>query len=252
VYALYALSWQILVAAVIWAVLALQFYQKTLAEQEKLDISQLAKSSGGDTIFEAQKTHSELFAVAQNRLRLFEKWFLPIFSILIAIYQIAIGAYLLRKTIKGQIGEELNNLLLGAVLAAAIAFVSFLFSLYATGLSTEERWRPLKAGGSFFMATTILSFVCAAGMAFAQFKILIVLTALNWVVPSVLILVGIETALNFIFDIYRPRIKGQYSSTAFDSRLLGVISAPHRILRTVASVIDYQFGFKVSRRGSIK
>jgi regulator of protease activity HflC (stomatin/prohibitin superfamily) len=247
VYALFALSWQILAAAVIWAVLAVQFYQKALVEQEKLDISQLAKGSGGDTIFEAQKTHSELFAVAQNRLRIFEKWFLPIFSVLIAIYQIVIGAYLLRITITSRTGEEFNNLLLGAVLAAAIAFVSFLFSLYSTGLSTEERWRPLKAGGSFFMATTILSFVCAAGMAFAQFKIQIVLTALNWVVPSVLILVGCETALNFIFDIYRPRIKGQYSSAAFDSRLLGTISAPHRILRTVASVIDYQFGFTVSQ-----
>ena len=84
-------------------------------------------------------------------------------------------------------------------------------------------------------------------MAFAQFKISIVLTALNWVIPSVIILVGCETALNFIFDMYRPRIQGQYSSSAFDSRLLGVIAAPHNILRTAANVIDYQFGFKVSQ-----
>ncbi|MFA5291755.1 MAG: SPFH domain-containing protein [Phycisphaerae bacterium] len=247
VYPLFALSWQILAAALIWAVLAVQFYQKSLAEQEKLDIAQLAQGGAGDTIFEAQKNNSEFFAVAQNRLRIFEKWFLPIFSILIAIYQIAIGSLLLRMTIKGRIGEETKFLLLGAVLASAIAFVSFLFSLYATGLASQEKWRPLKAGGSYFLATTILSFICAAAMALAQFKVQIVLVALNWIVPSVLILVGCETALNFIFDIYRPRIKGQYSSSAFDSRLLGIIASPHHILRTVASVIDYQFGFKVSQ-----
>ncbi|MBU1260399.1 MAG: hypothetical protein KJ757_04995 [Planctomycetes bacterium] len=246
VYALFVLSWQILGAVLIWAVLAIQFYQKALAEQERLDLAQLAQSSGGDTIFEAQKTSSELFAVAQNRLIIFEKWFLPTFSVFIAVYQIVIGAHLLRITIKGQISGEMKFLLLGAVLASAIAFVSFLFSLYATGLSSQEKWRPLKAGGSYFLATTILSFICAAGMAFAQFKIQIVLTVLNWVVPSVIILVGCETALNFIFDIYRPRIKGQYSSAAFDSRLLGIIAAPHNILKTVANVIDYQFGFKVS------
>jgi len=247
VYALFALNWQILGAVLIWAVLTIQFYQKALAEQERLDMAQLAESSGGDTIFEAQKTNSEFFAVAQNRLRIFEKWFLPIFSIFIAAYQISIGAYLLRLTIKGKTGEETNFLLLGAVLASAIAFVSFLFSLYATGLASQEKWRPLKAGGSYFLATAILSFLCAAGMAFAQFKIQIVLIVLNWIVPSMLILVGCETALNFIFDIYRPRIMGQYSSAAFDSRLLGIIAAPHNILRTVASVIDYQFGFKVSQ-----
>ena len=247
VYALFALSWQILGAVLIWAVLAIQFYQKALAEQERLDIAQLAQSSGSDTIFEAQKTSSGLFAVAQNRLRIFEKWFLPIFSVFIALYQIVIGVYLLRVTIQGRAYWEMKFLLLGAVLASAIAFASFLLSLYATGLASQEKWQPLKAGGSYFLATTILSFICAAGMAFAQFKIQIVLVALNWVVPSVIILVGCETALNFVFDIYRPRIKGQYSSVAFDSRLLGIIAAPHNILKTVASVIDYQFGFKVSQ-----
>ena len=247
VYALAALSWQILAAAAIWAVLAIQFYQKAFAEQEKFDIAQLAQNSQSDTIFEAQKRQSEFFAVAQNRLRIFEKWFLPSFAILIAAYQIVMGGLLLRRTINGQVGEEMRNLLFGAVLSAAIAFVSFLISLYATGLSTQEKWRPMRACASFFLATAVLSFAIAAGMAFAQFKIQIVLTVLNWVVPIILLLVGCEAIINFVFDLYRPRIKGQYGIAAFDSRLLASLAAPHHILRTVAGVIDYQFGFKVSQ-----
>jgi hypothetical protein len=95
VFAIYALSWQILTAVIIWAVLAVQFYQRALAQREKLDMELLGQASG-DTIFEAQKAHSEFFTVAQNRLKIFEKWGIPVFSFILALYQIAISAVLIR------------------------------------------------------------------------------------------------------------------------------------------------------------
>jgi membrane protease subunit HflK len=246
VFAVYALSWQILAAAVIWAVLAIQFYQMALAQQEKLDMAVLGRSSG-DTIFEAQKSHSELFAVAQNRLRIFEKWILPVFSVSLAAYEMTMGAVFIRYLLRRQEAGEPSHLLVGAVLTVSIAFLSFLFSLFATGMSSQQQWRPLRAGGSYLLATAILSFACAAGMAFAQFKMLVLIAVLDWVVPIVILVLGLETALNFVLDIYRPRLKGQYSSSAFDSRLLAIIASPGDILRTAASAIDYQFGFKVSQ-----
>ena len=48
-------------------------------------------------------------------------------------------------------------------------------------------------------------------------------------------------------DIYRPRLKGQYNRSAFDSRLLGIINEPGGILRSAADALDYQFGFQVSQ-----
>lgn len=247
VFALLALSWQVLAAGIIWAVLTVQFYQRAFAEREKFEIAQLAQTSQSDTIFQAQQSQSEYFAVAQNRLRIFEKWFLPFFALVIAAYQITLGGILIRKTINGQTDADMKFLLLGAVLAAGMAFFSFLFALYASGLSSQEKWKPIRAGAGAFLATALLSFLIAVGMALYQFKIVIVLSVLNWVVPAVLLLVGCETILNFVFDLYRPRIKGQYSSAAFDSRLLAVLAAPHNILRTAASFLDYQFGFKVSQ-----
>ncbi|MFA5784987.1 MAG: SPFH domain-containing protein, partial [Phycisphaerae bacterium] len=65
--------------------------------------------------------------------------------------------------------------------------------------------------------------------------------------PGLIILLGVETAINVVLDIYRPRLKDQYSRAAFDSRLLGIISEPGEVLHTVAGAIDYQFGFKVSQ-----
>ncbi|MHB0946186.1 MAG: SPFH domain-containing protein [Sedimentisphaerales bacterium] len=243
---LYVISWQILAAAAIWAILAVQFYQRFLAEQEKLDMAQLEKASG-DTIFEEQKNHSELFAVAQNRLRIFEKWFLPVFSIIIAVYQLFIGGMFVRYLLKRQESPAVSHLLVGAVLMVAIAFLSFLFSLYATGLSTQSQWRPLRAGGSYFLIISIMSFATAAAMAIAQFKVAAVLGVMDWVVPIVILLLGLEMVLNFVFDIYRPRQAGQYAACAYDSRLLAALSSPGNILQTAATAIDYQFGFKVSQ-----
>ncbi len=62
-----------------------------------------------------------------------------------------------------------------------------------------------------------------------------------------MILLGLEIALNLVMDIYRPRLNGQYSRSAFDSRLLGIINEPGGILRSAADALDYQFGFQVSQ-----
>jgi len=87
----------------------------------------------------------------------------------------------------------------------------------------------------------------ALSLALVQFKIFIVMDIIGWVIPVLLVVLGIETVLNVVLDIYRPRLKDQYSRAAFDSRLLGVINEPGGILRSAADAIDYQFGFQVSQ-----
>ena len=75
-----ALSWLILSSALVWLVLVIQFHQRALAEQEKLDISQLAKDERASTIFQAKGERATMFAVAQRRLEILEKWFIPVFA----------------------------------------------------------------------------------------------------------------------------------------------------------------------------
>ncbi len=77
-FAVSALSWLILAAALVWFVLFIQFHQRSLAEQEKLDMSQLAAGTKDAAIFEDKGEHATLFAVAQRRLGILEKWFIPI------------------------------------------------------------------------------------------------------------------------------------------------------------------------------
>jgi len=240
-------AWLILSAALVWAVLALQFHQRSLAEQEKLDLSQLDKAEKqASGIFQAKGEQAGLFAVAQRRLQLLEKWFLPVFSAGIAIYQITVGLYLL-KAVSAGAEADWKQPLLCSILLTAVAFVSFLISRYATGMSSQTQWKPLRAGGSFGLAAALLCFGLAIALALAHFKIFLLLTVIRWAIPILLVVLGTEIALNVVLDIYRPRLKDQYSRAAFDSRLLGVINEPGGIFRTAATAIDYQFGFKVSQ-----
>ncbi len=245
-FAVSAISWLILSSALIWLVLCLQFHQRALAEQERLDMSQLGKDEKASAIFQASGERAGLFAAAQRRLQILEKLFIPIFSALIAAYQLGLGLYLLKTILTGLEGEPKQPLLC-AIGMTAIAFFSFLISRYATGMSAQPEWKPLRAGGSFLLGIAVLCFALAIGLALAQFKFFIVVNVVGWIVPILLVVIGAETALNLIFDIYRPRLKGLYSRSAFDSRLLGIINEPGGIFRSAAGAIDYQFGFKVSQ-----
>ena len=246
-FAVSAIGWLILSEAFIWFVLCLQFYQRSLAEQEKLDAGQLARDEGTSTIFQAKSEQATLFAAAQNRLVIFEKWFIPIFSALIAAYQIGIGLYLLNAS-RAVVENESKQPLLCGICMAAIAFISFLISRYATGMSGQPEWKPLRAGGSSLLGVAVLCFALAVILALAHlFNFLAPIKIIALVIPALLVILGVETALNLILDIYRPRLKGRYSRSAFDSRLLGVINEPGGILRSAADAIDYQFGFKVSQ-----
>lgn len=245
-FAVFAVSWQLLAAALIWLVLAIQFHQRSLAEQEKLDMSQLAREKSSATIFQAKGEQGTLFAAAQRRLEVLEKWFIPLFAGLIAAYEIGISIYLFRS-IPAAEDAQTQQPLVCTIIMTSVAFISFLLSRYATGMSAEPRWKPLRAGGSFLLAVALVSFILAIALALVHFHIASALSVIDYVIPALLIVLGVETAFNLVFDVYRPRLKGQYSRSAFDSRLLGIINEPGGIFRSVAAAIDYQFGFQVSQ-----
>ncbi len=241
-----AVAWQILAAALIWLVLAIQFHQRSLAEQERLDMTQLAGEKNTSAIFQGQGERATLLAAAQRRLELIEKWFVPGFAVVIAVYEIALGLYVLRG-VPGAEGRETQQPLVCAIVMTAVAFVTFLLSRYATGMSAEPHWKPLRAGGSYLLGIAVVCFALAIGLAAVHFQHYLSVRTIAYAIPILLIVLGIETTLNVVLDIYRPRLKDQYSRTAFDSRLLGIINEPGGVFRSAAAAIDYQFGFEVSQ-----
>jgi membrane protease subunit HflK len=241
-------GWFILASLLVWLVLLFTFHLRSLAEREKLDMAQLASSDQGETIFQGGADRQALLHVAGQRLKVFEKWFIPSFSILIAVYEIAIGLWLFYSVRSDEfVVGQVNNPQLAAIFMVMVAFLSFLISRYATGLSGEKRWQLLRAGGSYMLVIALLSLLLAISLALTQFKHEIGINILRWITPVLLVVMGVEICLNTVLDVYRPRLAGQAVRLALDSRLMAIINEPGGILHTFASAIDYQFGFKVSQ-----
>jgi len=238
------LSWQILSGAFIWGVLGLQFRLRSMAEREDLDMAHL-QSGEASTIFHAGGDRAELMAVSKRRLAIFETWFLPIFALLIALFQGLMAAYIWHG-MKADPDGDPRNALVVAVAMTAIAFISFLMSRYGTGMSAEPSWKPLRSGGSIMLASAFLCFALAIGMALT-IQTDTVVAVITFVIPILMGVLAIETAVNVVLDIYRPRIEGHYNRAAFDSRILGVVNEPGGLFHSAAGAIDYQFGFKVSQ-----
>ncbi len=244
---IYLFSWLMLAGAMVWLVLLIQFKHRTAAEQEKLDMAQLAKSHQQGTIFSAGGDRTAILMTAQKRLASLEKWFIPIAGAILALYEVGIGAFLYKYKVFGVIEWVPKNPLLGAVLMVVASFVLFLFSRYASGMSGQATWKPLRAGGSYLLVGAVFGFALAVSLALAQFKYGAALRVVEYILPGLLIVLGVETLLNLLFDLYRPRFADVYSRAAFDSRLLGLFSEPGGFLHTIAHTIDYQFGFQVSQ-----
>jgi regulator of protease activity HflC (stomatin/prohibitin superfamily) len=66
------------------------------------------------------------------------------------------------------------------------------------------------------------------------------------VLCGLLALTAIETLINLILEMYRPRVKGKVERPLYDSRLVGLLGQPEGLITTAAQALDYQFGFKVS------
>lgn len=243
-------AWHFLGGVGIWLILLLQFHQRRLAQEERLDVEQyqLLRREGKDTSVFEGKVIEDTLHLSVRRLAWLEKYLLAIFAVLIAGY-LLVMSYLLYGQIRAgeAVGFAARNLRLeSAALLAGFALVSFLFSRYAVGMSQQSEWRPLRAGGSFLLSNTLASFALAIILVLSDDAYLKADLVMAYVLVGIMTAIGLETVFNLVLDAFRPRLKGQYRRAAFESRLLGLFSEPGGILRTAAHALDYQFGFKVS------
>jgi len=127
-----------------------------------------------------------------------------------------------------------------------VTFFGYLMGRYTAGLAHGTGYRSLRAAGSYLVGNVATSLLLIFAMAMLHFEVEWPEGVAGYVIPGVMGLVGVEILFNLVLDIYRPRVPGQEHRAAYDSRLLGLVAEPGGILKTVASTLDYQFGFKVS------
>ncbi len=213
-------------------------------ESERLELEALGRSRNDSALF--TESAAETFPARRAREQ-FEKWLVPVFTFMLFVVQAAGAFYFYRQLTTGVevVGSESATPLTLAI-AAALGFFLFLFGRYAARLAQLENSRLLRPSSSAVMLGALLAALAAvaAGLDWAGF------TKwdhyLGWLLTGLLGLVALETLFSLVFEIYRPRSKGQAQRVLYESRILGLLGQSGGLFNTAAQALDYQFGFKVS------
>ena len=236
----FLLGWHFLGGIPIWFLGFLHNRQKRLAEEEKTNIETTVQSD--TSLF---KEEQDPFS-AQARLSFFEKWIVPIGTLVIALIYLLGGIFFLYRYFAYGKLPQVKNAPITSAFLIGFAFFSLLLSKYALGMARQRIWRTLRAGSSYLFSNAGFCFIGAIFIALTRLEI-------NWpenylaaIIPIFFIIISIEIMLNLLLDIYRPRVPGQEPHFPYDSRLLHLCTGSQGILRTAAHTLDYQFGFKVS------
>lgn len=212
-------------------------------EAERLEIEALGRSRNDSALF--SESAAETFPARRAREQ-FEKWLVPVFTFILFVLQ-ALGVWHFYSKLRGEdsAGNETFTPLALAV-AATLGFALFLFGRYAARLAQLESSRLLRPSASAVMMGALLAGITAitAGLEWAGFPKWDVYLA--WVLTALLALVAAETLFALVFEIYRPRTKGQSQRVLYESRILGLLGQSGGLFSTAAQALDYQFGFKVS------
>ncbi len=234
--------WHLALGAGVWLVVLIHGRQRRLAREEREEMEELRARRLSEEIFE----ETELDTMrASTGLLIFEKYVVPVVTIALS-GGLLYFAYSIVSTVWGAdlpVMREPITLLLGMV---CIAFVGFLVGKYAAGLAQVRGFRLLRAAGGYMLGNVIACVLIAVAATLYHFEVFWPEVAVTYLIPAIMALVGVELLLNLMLDIYRPRVPGQERRPPYDSRLLSLFAEPEGVLKTVATTLDYQFGFKVS------
>ena len=230
----------VLVAAVSWFQMRLEDRERL----EKLEFDELAKTHSGSALFEARD--AEVFPAQRSREQ-FERFFVPgLHGDPVRCCRPA-GAWLLWRWLsRSTTVPEVKQPITGLALFGVFALLLFLLGRFSATIARLERHRLLRPGASYLLFNAFLCLVVALGMVgvWAGFPKTDFYVA--HVLCGLLGLVALETLIQLVLEMYRPRVKGKVERPLYESRLVGLLGQPEGLITTAAQALDYQFGFKVS------
>ena len=227
-----------LVAAVGWFQMRLEESERL----EKLELDELSRTHADSALFEAQD--AEIFPAQRSREQ-FERFFVPIFTVLLCLLQ-AGGTYFLWRWVSANPAPGVREPIAGMFLFLLLALVLFPIGRFSATFARLENQRLLRSGASYVLLNAILCAVVLAGIIAGQAGFPRTDSYVARAFCVVLALISIETLVALVLEVYRPRVKGHTERPLYESRLVGLLGQPEGLITTAAQAIDYQFGFKVS------
>jgi regulator of protease activity HflC (stomatin/prohibitin superfamily) len=228
-----------LVGAVGWFQMRLEDNERL----EKLEFEEMAKLHGGSAMFEAKD--AEVFPAQRSREQ-FERLLAPIFTVILCLLQ-AGGAYLIWRWLSRSVTiPQLTQTTTGIALFATVAVVLFMVGRFSATIARLENQRLLRPSASYVLLNAVLSAVVALDLVLVWFGYPLTDTYIAFALCGLLAIVSVETLINLLLEMYRPRVQGKVGRPLYESRLVGLLGQPEGLVTTAAQALDYQFGFKVS------
>jgi membrane protease subunit HflK len=248
-----AATWHTACGLPIWLVLVLLYQQHERERRDRLAAEQLAaEPSAAATIFAGLTDDLD---AARLRLDRIYRFGLPLVSLTVAVALLVAGGALLWSHAQAAaaaagppaaLAARANPVAVMFVLAGA-AFVAFVSGRWLAGYARQREWRLLRGGASYLMSCFVVAAVLFAGA--ATLAVSGDDRFFGWlavVIPALMIVVGVEILATALLESYRPRVPGEIPRPAFDSRMLGLLTAPGSLGNVLADLITYQFGVEVS------
>ena len=243
-------SLYVAIGCVVWIALIILFYQQKMQTIEELEESELSTSTDS-SMFETGREH---IRPAASRLLLLHKWVMPTLSIFVTGALVVIGILLVRFL---GATEHQNDVLqtvvlqsqyIGWALAVSMGFalVSFIFSRFVAGMADVGAWSNLRGGSSWMVGNTLVLLALSVGLLFRFFENDQILLGVCWGIPIFMFAVAGEIIVNFVLNLYRPRLHGESPRPAFDSKSLSMFASPDSLVRSINEAINYQFGFDIT------
>lgn len=228
----------------VWLVTSVLLYCRQLARREAMELEELAAGGpGSDTIFEGAP-EGELRPAARH-LAWMERWAPPIITLLWCAYNATIGVLMLRYLAHVE-PPNLEKTGIGLLFTFLVAFACFLFSRYCTGMSSQPKWRLLRAPGSFLLVNVLFAAgVLGALLAASSWPKVDLIVAVVAVIAQLVLATELLAAL--IMGFYRPHIASREERFSYDSRLCSLLAEPQIMGQSIAETLNYQFGFEVSK-----
>jgi len=226
-------------------VAAISYFQMRLESREQLEqleFEEIAKDRNRSALFEESGEDTFLARKAREQ---FERFFVPAFSTLLGIGQ-AVAVYLLWTWLPNAAKPELAMAPIVMVAFSAFALVLFMLGKYSSGVARLDKLRLLRPSGAYLLLGSVICVVVVGAFAAAWFNF----DSLDFHMARIMVLLlglaTVETFVNLILEIYRPRTKAKAERALYESRLVGLLGQPAGLVTTAAQALDYQFGFKVS------
>ncbi len=139
-----------------------------------------------------------------------------------------------------------ENALKSAFVAVILMCICIFSGAFFVGQSRDKDFRWLRPLGAWLILAFVISLFTTFSALMFRFGYPQVDKYLSRITFTLYALLGFEFIINFITEFYRPRTIEE-PRPVFESRLLALFTEPGGVARNVADMLDYQFGFKVSK-----